>query len=61
MSRPATGRNGKPKKLYLNEKITKAADRLAFKKGESLSDMVERLLKKAVSAEERRIARELHA
>lgn len=54
MGRPKTGRTGQPKRLYLNEVITKAADKLAFKKGESLSAMVERLLEREVASEKKR-------
>ena len=38
------GRTGKPKRLYLNEKVTRAADKLAFENNMSLSQMVENLL-----------------
>lgn len=38
------GRTGKPKKLYLNPKITGPADRLAFDRNLSLSQLVENLL-----------------
>jgi hypothetical protein len=43
MARPK-GRNGKPKRLYLNPKITKPADKLAFGRNLSLSQLVENLL-----------------
>ena len=49
MARPK-GRNGTPKRLYLNEAITKPADKLAFSQNESLSDMVERLLARELKA-----------
>jgi len=38
------GRNGKPKRLYLNEKVTRQADKLAFQRNMSLSQLVENLL-----------------
>jgi len=50
MARPRTGRNGKSVKLYLNDEIRRKADKLAFKRGTSLSDLVERLLEKTVRA-----------
>lgn len=43
MARPK-GRNGKPKRLYLDPKITKPADKLAFGRNMSLSQLVENLL-----------------
>lgn len=49
MARPK-GRNGKPKRLYLSEALTKPADKLAFQHNESLSDMVERLLARELKA-----------
>ena len=49
MARPK-GRNGTPKRLYLNEAITKPAGKLAFSQNESLSDMVERLLARELKA-----------
>lgn len=45
MARPK-GRNGKPKRLYLDEKVTTPADKLAFQRDQSLSDMVENLLRR---------------
>lgn len=44
MARPK-GRNGKPKRLYLNEQVTSAADKFAFQRdGSSLSAFVEELI-----------------
>lgn len=48
MARPK-GRNGEPKRLYLNPKITKPADKLAFRRNLSLSQLVENLLAKELA------------
>jgi hypothetical protein len=48
MARPK-GRNGKPKRLYLDPKITKPADKLAFSRNLSLSALVENLLSKELA------------
>lgn len=57
MPRPK-GRNGKPKKLYLNETITEDADKLAFRRNQSLSDLVEEALKRELK---RAAKRDSHA
>lgn len=48
MARPR-GRNGKPKRLYLDPKITRPADKLAFQRNMSLSQLVENLLAKELA------------
>lgn len=52
--RPKTGRTGCGKKLYLNEKTTRKAAKLAFKRNLSLSTMVENFLMAEVTAAEAR-------
>lgn len=52
MPRPKSGRNGESKKLYLNPKLTRTAEKLAFKLGFSLSRLVSKLLQKEVEAQE---------
>jgi hypothetical protein len=48
MARPK-GRNGKPKRLYLDPKITRPADKLAFRRNMSLSQLVENLLERELA------------
>lgn len=43
------GRNGKPKRLYLNEALTANADQLAFTKNLSLSAFTEDLYRRALA------------
>jgi hypothetical protein len=51
MARPK-GRNGKPKRLYLNPKITRLADKLAFQRNLSLSQLVQKLLSQELAQHE---------
>jgi hypothetical protein len=52
MARPK-GRNGKPKRLYLDPRVTRAADKLAFSLNLSLSQFVGNLLRRELEQQAR--------
>jgi hypothetical protein len=48
MARTATLKNGRPIRLYLPDGLIREADKVAFKKDISLSNLVRRLLERSV-------------
>ena len=51
MARPATGRNGKPKRLYLNEDLVRRAEKHCFQNNKSLSEYVSELMARSLAAQ----------